>query len=225
VRMSDGGPGSHDPTRYSFGRATLHDLLYTAWNLEDYQQISGPGWLASEPYDIEAKIPPGTTKDQFRQMLQNLLAERFKLKLHVESRDFPVFELVVGKNGPKLTESVEGRPMKPPEGFPEPPANRPGYLMHNDASGTRMSAHEVTMAMLVHALRHHAGRVLVDKTGLTGKYDFTLQFNEWEGRPPVDDPSPSLSTALQQLGLKQVDGKAPFDFLVIEHVEKVPTEN
>ena len=98
-------------------------------------QISGPGWLDSERYDIVAKLPRGATKAEFMVMLQNLLAERFKLTLHREKKDLPMYALVVGKNGPKMKESVEDarpqgwrpRAMAPPAAMGKPAMGRDGF--------------------------------------------------------------------------------------------------
>jgi uncharacterized protein (TIGR03435 family) len=96
-----GGPGTSDPGQVTFSNLSQQALVAIAYDVQDYQ-ISGPGWLATERYDIVAKIPKGATKEQFRVMLQNLLAERFHLTLHHETKDLPQFALVVAKNGPKL---------------------------------------------------------------------------------------------------------------------------
>src|SRR5581483_9473134 len=93
IRMFEGGPGTRDPGRITWSRATLHDVIYDAFHLQDGEQISGPDWIASEPYDITAKIPAGATKEQFRLMLQGLLAERFHMVLHHQSKEFPVYFL------------------------------------------------------------------------------------------------------------------------------------
>src|SRR5580658_10327964 len=95
VPMSNGGPGTRDPELYTFNRATLRDLIFEAYGLDYYrEQVDGLAWIDNEPYDVAARIPPGTTKDQFRLMLQGLLAERFKLQVHRESRVLPVYTLV-----------------------------------------------------------------------------------------------------------------------------------
>jgi uncharacterized protein (TIGR03435 family) len=241
VRMSDGGPGSHDPERFSYTSAHLRDLLFVAYGLIDYeQQISGPGWIDTEKYDLAVKIPPGTTKKQFQLMLQNLLADRFKLVVHHETKELPVYELVIGKSGPKLKESagIPGEHAPPSDyrdrdGFPILPAGSPGF-----ASGfgpglhSHWTAHQQGMPALADRLsgRLATGRRVVDKTGLTGKYDFTLAYDmERAGDPPADaddGPLPSIFDAVQQqLGLKLVAGKAPFDVVVVDRAEKMPTEN
>src|SRR5271157_3691397 len=101
-----GGPGTPDPGQITYNNVTLKNVLTNAYGVKSFQ-ISGPSWLDSERYDIVAKLPRGATKEQFMVMLQNLLAERFKLTLHREKRDLPMYALVVGKNGPKMKESVE----------------------------------------------------------------------------------------------------------------------
>lgn len=100
-----GGPGTPDPGQVTFSNVTQRLLLSTAYGVQDFQ-ISGPGWLDSERYEIVAKVPKGATKDQFKVMLQNLLAERFKLTLHHETKELPLYALVVAKNGPKLKEAA-----------------------------------------------------------------------------------------------------------------------
>src|ERR1039457_7369094 len=104
--MMSGGPGTPDPGQLTYSNASLKDILINAYGVKGYQ-ISGPKWLDSERFDIVAKIPMGATKEQFRLMLQNLLAERFKLTLHHETKELPMYALVVGKGGHKLKESVE----------------------------------------------------------------------------------------------------------------------
>ena len=208
-----------DAGRISYTCAHLQDILFRAWNLVDYQQISGPAWLGTESYDVVATFPPGTTKEQFRTMLQNLLAERFNLSLHHENRDFPVYRLVVEKNGPKLSRSMVLRP-----GFPQLPSDRPGMAMANEAN-CRLAARQEPLSVLANVLRGAAGRLIVDRTGLTGKYDFTLEF-KGDGSPDDDPSASTLFEAVQeQLGLKLEAGKASFDVLVIDHARKVPTEN
>jgi hypothetical protein len=113
--MMRGGPGTPDPGQITYTNVSLQNVLINAYGVKGFQ-ISGPGWLDSERYDIVAKVPRGATKEQFMGMLQNLLAERFKLTLHREKKDLPMYALVVGKNGPKLKESVDGP--APKEGGP-----------------------------------------------------------------------------------------------------------
>jgi uncharacterized protein (TIGR03435 family) len=239
---TDGGPGTRFPERYATGNATLRGLLWKAYGLIDFQeQISGPGWIDTEKYAIDAKVPPGTTIEQFQRMLQNLLAERFKLVLHHETKVLPVYDLVVGKNGPKFKESGETSGAAGPpaagvdrDGFPVLPAGRPG-LVSNYAIGPsgqvshwRAQQQPISAFARMLGLPQNAGRIVVDKTGLTGKYDFTLSYDvQVPGEPAVaDNPVLTIFDAVeQQLGLKLVDGKAPFDKIVVDQAERVPVEN
>ena len=244
IRGSDGGPGSRDPGRFTFGSAALRELLGLAYGLVDYQQqVSGPGWIDTEKYDIAVKIPPGTTKEQFQRMLQSLLAERFKLGLRHETKMLPVYELVIAKNGPKLKESVEttlaiGASANKPasdhdeNGFPILPVGIPGFVTSMGPGQTsHWTAIQQPMSVFARMLSNTtaSGRTVIDKTGLTGKYDFHLYYDmRLPGTPADADDSaaPILLDALQQqLGLKLADAKAPFDVVVVEHAEKIPTEN
>jgi uncharacterized protein (TIGR03435 family) len=194
-------------------------------------QISGPDWLASEHYDIAATIPQDATPQQFYLMLQNLLAERFHLVLHHETRDIRAYELAAGKNGPKLKESVShtgADTAVPPSLQQLSPATRSMVLAGMPlATGTGVLM--AGKARLIEALAEDLENILavpvLDKTGLAGKYDYTLEFQ----RPGVDaagDPLPSIFTAMEeQLGLRLEQKKLPFDVLVIDRADKVPTDN
>ena len=221
IRMFSGGPGTKDPGRISWSRATLHDVLYYAFDLKDGEQISGPEWLSTEPYDITAKIPPGTTKVQFEAMLQVLLADRFKMVVHHVTRELAVYFLVVAKNGPKFREPNSETDK---EGFPHLSPGRPG-LSVNYGMEARLAARHEPLAALAQSLRRDVGRMVIDKTGLDGTFDFTLEYSL---RDSTADPGrvPALFDALpQQLGLRLMDGKAPFDVVVVDHAERMPTAN
>ncbi len=197
-------------------------------------QVTGAeGWAASDLYDVDAKVDDsliegGWKNLSFEQkwarvmlMVQAMLAERFELQLRHVTRDRPVYEFVVAKNGPKFKEDDTQIDLGGITG-------RGGWKF--EATSTRLSA----LASLIAAMPELGGRVVLDKTGLTGHYCFTFQWKpELPGNmmgPPADGapsgPSgPSLFTALQeQLGLKLVPTKAPVDILVIDHIER-PTEN
>lgn len=248
VRNSEGGPGSGDPERFSFTKSDLRDLIFIAYGLKDYEeQISGPRWIDTENYDVAVKIPRGTTRTQFRQMFQALLAERFKLVVRHETKQLPVFDLVVGKNGPKIEpktkESSESSSaaaqvagpsdQRDQDGFPVLPAGHPGFAASmGPGRQSRWTAQQQTMSALVEMLSGHlaAGRRVVDKTGLTGKYDFHLAYDmELAGAgtdAPEDGPALSIFDAVEkQLGLKLVPGKAPFEVIHVVHAEKIPVEN
>lgn len=210
-------------------------LIEFAYDIKDFQISGGPGWIDSEKYDIDAKMDEATIEaikkmpreqavEQRRLMLQSLLADRFKLKVTHSSKELPIYALVVAKNGPKLTQSADS-----------PPGATPRNQMRftpGELTGTG-----VPISLLVNQLAREVGRQVVDKTGLQGNYDFTLQFTS-ERRlampggpggpgdaPPPDSSGPSIFTALQeQLGLKLESQKGPVEMLIIDSVEK-PSEN
>lgn len=257
--MNRGGPGTSDPGQVTYTSILLKNLLTTAYGVKNFQ-ISGPGWLDTERYDVTAKIPPNTSKEQFGLMLQNLIGERFKLTLHHETKDLPLYELVVAKGGPKLKPWVEdpnappppepaGPPGPPPTGKDGKPIVPPGATMIMITNGRmQMMTKKQSLQRLADMLSNQLGRPVIDKTGLTGDYDYTLEFSpEGLGGGPLggilppppppgagapaggnlpDQESPSLLTAVQeQLGLKLEAKKGPLDLLVIDHAEKTPVEN
>jgi uncharacterized protein (TIGR03435 family) len=244
-----GGPGTPDPGRVTYTNVNLRMLLDNAYDVLD-DQISGPGWLATERYDILATIPLGTSKEQFRVMLQNLLAARFQLSFHREKKEFPVYELAAAKNGPKLKLGAAVPDTRPnagrggtadSNGFPLPPTHQTAQRSVNGVA--KMAANQITMTAFAQFLKFPMGfmggnplpggnlslpsaRVL-DKTGLDGEFSFTLEY-EWPGPGGSSDPggAPTLFTSLQQqLGLRLDQTKQVFDVLVIDRVEKTPTEN
>lgn len=230
LENSDGGPGTRYPEIYSTD-STIRWLIARAWGLIDSdKQVSGPPWIDGQRLAIDAKVPPGTTKEQFQKMLQKMLAERFGLVVHHETATLPVFDLTIAKNGPKLQpagsapigEIVADGADK--DGFPV--LRNPGIATSYRMGGVRqMTVRQQTMESFARSLRE-SGRNVIDKTGLTDKYDFNLQYDADVPGAPANEPSLSLFDALQQqLGLKLVDSKATFDLIVIDHVEKIPTAN
>lgn len=243
----------------------LEDLVKLAYNTEEKQVIGAPGWLNSDHYDVEAKMDNETAdavhkmseEDAHaarRQMLQALLADRMKLVVHRETREQPIYELVVAKGGLKIQEAKPGDTY--PNGIKGPDGVAHGGMM-------RMGRGEVTgqglpVSSLARLLTMQLGRTVVDKTGLSGKYDFTLHWtpDESQGRmfrgpgpgpgagsaagggaagagpgaaSSADnssaDSGPTIFTAIQeQLGLKLESSKGPVDVIVIDHVER-PSEN
>jgi len=204
--------------RFTARSITVKLLINVANNTEDYQVSGGPSWIGSEKYDAVAQAGHDVSRDELRMMLRTLLADRFKLKLRQETREMSVYSLVVGKNGPKLQEV-------------DPQTPRAGFRW----SGTQMIGAPATMAQLAVALGISLHCPVLDNTGLSGKYNFKLEWSPMNkpARLPGDDrdivasdPSgPSLFTALQeQLGLKLQSQKGSGTFFVIEHVER-PSEN
>jgi len=235
-RGSDGGPGSKDPGRYSYDVATPLDLIAVAYHV-DYFQISSKAPLDQQRFDLAAKVPEGATKEQFREMMRNLLAERFHLKVHMESREFPAYELVVAKSGLKLKESGEGgaaeaQQQSREEGFPVLPAGRPGIASTRSLSGgyelVRMRARQEPLSVLAEMIVVSTDRKVVNRTGLSGKYDFTFEYSiELPGGAPGQPPAVSdlLDALPQQLGLQLVAKQVPFDVVVVESMDGTPTEN
>jgi uncharacterized protein (TIGR03435 family) len=183
-------------------------LIQFAYNIESADYISAmPGWMESQEYDVSAKVEGDQqlTLEQMRPMLRRLLEQRFHLVFHRETKMTSGFVLIVAKGGPKLLPSKDnGKPS--------------AQILSNRLDVGHMDAEHIAGV-----LAHRAGQPVVDKTGLTGNYDFTLSF------APANDPNSSLPdffTALQeQLGLKLESQKVPVDFLVIDHIDKIPTEN
>lgn len=236
-----GGPGSADPGRVNYASLSVKGLLGVAYDTKS-NQITGPAWIDTERYDILATVPLGATKEQVNVMLQNLLADRFKLVVHRETRDLPLYELVVAKNGSKMKPYVEDPNAPKPEpgqpfargkdGNPIPP---PGTLMMSQSPGRmRATASKQSMSRLADLLAGRVERPVIDKTGLAGDYDYSLEFRPEgpnalppgpQGAPDATD-APDIFTAVQeQLGLKLESKKGPVEMLVVDRGEKVPTEN
>jgi len=220
-RVVRGGPGSTDPGLATFTNIDLFSLMTMAYDVKPYQ-ISGPDWLRTARFDITAKIPPGASMPQYRLMLQDLLAQRFKLALHREKKELSEYELAVGKNGPKFKQSAEDPAavddgLQPPRAISPPP----GYNGPLSVQFSRFS-----MERLADLVSSSLGQPVTDATGLTGIYDIKLRYTL--NSLPADAPNnePSIFDALQeQLGLKLAPKKGPVDILVIDSVKKVPTEN
>ena len=240
-----GGPGTADPERVNYTYVSMKNLLMSAYGLP-INQVFGPSWIDSEHYDIVAKVPPGATKEQVNVMLQNLLADRFKLVVHRETRELPLYELVVGKNGPKIKPYVEDPNAPKPEpgrpfatGKDGNPIPRPGSLIMTMSQGKRrVTASKQSIGGspgLATVLGAELGRPVVDKTGLTGDYDYTIEFRPQgpNAAPPGqqipepnDSDAPDILVAVQeQLGLRLEAKKGPIEVVVVDRGERSPTEN
>jgi len=247
VKSGGGMPimGWVSPDRYTT-RGTLNSLIKEAYEVQDDQLVGVPKQLGSERYDIEAKIDPsiGGKLDfdhrmlQGRLILQSLLADRFKLTLHHEAKELPVYALVIAKNGPEMRQATPGDTY--PDGMKDMYGKGHGMVIARGPGG--IVGQGVPFAVLVAELQHqHLGRTVVDKTGLTGMFDFRLQWTPDESHAPIKGPEdgrqgtdngpppesvgPSIFTAIQeQLGLRLEPQKAPMEIVVIDHVE-APSEN
>jgi uncharacterized protein (TIGR03435 family) len=201
----------------------LYGLVEFAYNLRDDHLSGGPSWAKcgvlanSDLFQIVAKKSgdPPPTMEQFRRMLQSLLADRFQLQIHHVQKQLPTYNLVAAPHGPKVKESA-------------PDAK---FSLHQDSRvnggrSLRMTATHVSMAGLLPYFEHFAGRPVFDHTGLDGSYDFEMAFDTDTSDPPGPDPvGQTFATSLEKtLGLKLEPGMASFDTVVIDHAEK-PTAN
>jgi uncharacterized protein (TIGR03435 family) len=212
TRSAAGG----DPSRVTYTHASFVLLLTRAYQVMPYQ-ITGPSWLETESYDIVAKAPDNTRREQIPRMLQALLAERFKLRVHRETRILPVYALLVGKNGAKM-QRVEADASEPHMGF-----------------GDGLEGKKTSMAFFVSILSSYMDRPVLDLTELQGAYDFKLDVSVQElvrmksGVPTAPAPDsvakPSIFTAIEQIGLKFEARKAPIEMVVVDSAERIPTEN
>jgi uncharacterized protein (TIGR03435 family) len=267
IKPNNSGDGrimmQNQPGRYIATNVTLRLLIRNAYQLQDFQIAGGPSWLNSDHFDINAKVPdefrdqppmrPGGAPGPLQLMIRALLADRFKLAVHNETKDSPIYALILarsdGKLGPGLKKSdvdcaaafaagrARGGPMPPP-GPPQPGERMPcgmrigpGNLMGGGA----------LMPQFANTLGMFAGRVVLDRTGLQGAYDIDLTWtpDQMPPRPPgaptdppvqfngvaIDPNGPSLFTAVQeQLGLKLDSQRGPVEVLVIDRAEK-PVDN
>ena len=235
----NGGPGTSDPGRISYTNIMLRRILLSAYDVKNYQ-LSGPDWLDTLRFDITAKIPESATKEQFQLMLRNLLETRFKMTHHRESKELPIYALVVAKNGPKIKatahDEVSGKsdeeqttaviqPGEGKDGFPPLSLRAPALVIETKNGRARVTAKGIPLAKFADLLSGQLGRPVVDMTGLNGNYSFVVYFTP-EGPNAGDASEPSIFGALQErLGLKLDARKGPVELLVIDHAEKVPTEN
>jgi uncharacterized protein (TIGR03435 family) len=216
----------------------IENLIGYAYDVDLHQIVGAPKWPWPTVFVIEAK---GSSEDDAKMatltqeqqwaeqqhMLQLLLEERFKLKTHWETKEGNVYNLVVIRGGPKLSTTGTAPPSADElKNFGDHPA-QPIY-QRNDAQGYDFIAHGCSMDLLAQTLTSQFGRPVIDKTGLTGNYDFVLKYKgRWDRDRPADDldPMPPMDRALQEeLGLKVEAAKGPVKVLVIDHVEK-PSDN
>jgi uncharacterized protein (TIGR03435 family) len=202
-----GGRATTSGDRFTYANTTLLNVLARAYLVRGYQ-IDGPSWIRTERYDILAKAPDNTPKEQIPLMLEALLKERFQLKLHRERREMQVYALIAGK-GPAKFEKSEGEL---------------GYDLNN---GRRVLKNH-TMAQLADFLSPMSQRPVFDRTGLPGTYNFPLEMSmeELGGINAAPDPSsPSMFTIVEGLGLKLESRKEPVDVIIVESGNKIPIEN
>lgn len=233
-----------DKDIYRAENVTLKDLIMNAWEIRSDAQIrGGPGDLLGKRFDVNARISQDdvarrtklTPEERSRDtalMLQSMLTDRFGLATHIETKEEPVFSLVIAKGGPKFHASAS-------DSSQEGKATGRGYgtWWRTDSKGSDLEAHHAkleSLARIIGSQSEAEGHMVIDKTGLIGEYDYNLKWTpEWMSARPqqadvsrdTDPAGPSLLTALrEQLGLKLVPEKAPIQVLVIDHVEP-PTAN
>jgi uncharacterized protein (TIGR03435 family) len=239
IRVGMGG----DPGRINYTGVSLKNVLMRAYRVRVYQ-ITGPSWIDSERFNITAKLPEGATQEQVPEMLQNLLADRFKLTLHRETRDQSVYTLVVGKGGPKLQKSEIEVPSPGPNGQPGGGGGRGARMMINNG---HIEAKGATIPGLCDMLSNMLDHPVIDNTGIEGAYDISLEVSTSDlagmrrmgapgpggpgagpgaGGPPAEgEGASSIFSAIQSLGLKLDSRKAPIDYIVVDSAERKPTEN
>ena len=239
------GPNNSDPGRFS-ARLSVLNLVTIAYDIPGYR-LSEQSDLGLMRVDVEAKMPVDTTREQFNVMLQNLLADRFGLKVRWATQQIETYSLVVAKGGPKLKAAAPDSPQASDDtsqstdpdkigrdGFPIPPPGNRSWKGAAPGLKMGMRGHNETVTELANAIGPQTlGAPLTDATGLRGKYDYTIFWSmvattaARRGSPVSDDSDgPSLFDALQnQLGLKIERTKGPVQMLVVDHIEKKPTEN
>jgi uncharacterized protein (TIGR03435 family) len=208
-----GGPGTGSPERITFTFISLKDLIRAAYNVRSSHYIEAPSWMESATFDIVANISPGATRDQMNLMLQNLLADRFQLKVHRSTKELPIYALVVANNGPKLKVSGD-----------DPDAPKPRGMV-GSGRRKRYEFNSRTMADFAETLESDVDRPVIDMTGLKGTYDIRLEFAETRSAAP-DSQAAELFTALpEQLGLRLEPRRGPVVVLVVDSALRQPTEN
>lgn len=231
----------------------MRDYIARAYRMKLYQ-VTGPEWLTSERFDVNAKLPAGSTPDQIPEMLQSLLEDRFQIKLHREKKELPIYAVMIGKPPLKIQEAA------PDPNAPVAPKGTANVVATGSAAGVsvdlgngsyytfnngKFEIRKVTMDMLARQLERYVDRPILDMTDLKGTYDlsFSVTTEDYQAMlihaavnsgmmlPPqvlrlMDNSSiASLMDGLQQLGLKLDARKAPLDVLIIDQLSKTPTEN
>lgn len=254
-----------DNAQVNIKSMSLAELMRVAYKIKTFQ-ITGPEWLNAERYTVSAKMPAGSTREQVPEMIAGLLAERFKLTFHRTNKEQAVYALVVLPSGLKMKESATddatpgtGGPAAPLAPAPTDGGAQVRVNVASDASGNintaspngsmkmlprengmRIEATKMNSTGMTELLGRFLERPVIDMTGLTGRYDFSLdvgfedmiQLAKAAGMAiPIQAPAPAepgssvVFTAIQPYGLKLDPRKAPIEMLVIDHVEKTPTDN
>lgn len=211
-----GGGGRQDvitpsPGGVSMSNVRLKSAIQWAYHLQTVQ-VSGPAWMETNRYDVMAKAAGPVSLDELRLMMQTLLAERFKLACHKETKEMPAYVVTVGKGGPKMT-----------------PSDGEGELQMRPA-GNRLAVQftHATIEQLAQMNMSPLLGIVVDQTGLKGQWNFTLDASSFALSQPagIDDAVAMFIQAVnEQLGLKIEQKKVPAEVLIVDHAEKVPVQN
>jgi uncharacterized protein (TIGR03435 family) len=228
-----------DGATLRYTNVSLKDVIRAAYRVKEYQ-VEGPDWIDSTRFDIVARLPRGSSESQIPEMLQALLAKRFGLSLHRETKPHAIYQLVVAKGGPRLKPAENAMPGS---GVP-----RGAMTMLMDAAGMHLKAASATLATLGEWISRFCDRPIVDMTGIQGQYDFDLVFTPETvrgmpaGMRPPMGPEPagggvgfmpgdspdgpgSIIESVDRYGLKLEPRKAPMEILVLDQIAKTPTEN
>ena len=241
-----------DGSQVRIAYVVMRDYIAMAFAVRS-SLVSGPDWITTERFDLNAKLPAGASATEIPEMLQAVLADRFQLKIHREKKDVPVYALILGKGPLKLKQSAPNANSNEPKGAVNVAASGSAAgVSANLGNGSyytfgdnKFEAGKMTMDALVRMLSGFVNRPILDLTGLKGTYDLTLNVapedyqamliraavNNGVVLPPqalrlLDDNAPaSLFDAIQQLGLRLDARKLPLDALVIDQISKTPTDN
>jgi uncharacterized protein (TIGR03435 family) len=231
-RDCTGGPGTSDPAYLKCSCSPLAAVVARAYNI-NFTDLRGPDWVfwTQNCYDINAKVPPGTSKEQFQLMLQNLLSDRFHLSVHRETKILPSYALSLGRAGPKF----RAHPSTPPSEGSSPDPRNSGSLPTVGQRGSliwvgtnlRLTANDSDMKSVARLLMRVMQAPVVDETGLDGRYDFVLNFAAPEfitgghsNSRKDEEALPQIFTALQEeLGLNLTMKKVPRDLLVVDRAQ------
>jgi uncharacterized protein (TIGR03435 family) len=242
-----------DGAQVSISSNSLADYVRVAYDVKNYQVITNTPWIESERWDIRARIGEGGKADQVRDMMKSLLADRFHLKFHRESKDFPVYALEVAKGGPKLKESVTGEDDPTAErgvavgasGGPQGVTVNLGRGSYFTFADNKIEARKLSMVQLAEFLSRFMDRPVVDQSGLTGLYNIDMKMTDEDYNamrirsalsagiqlPPQAmkllelSSGDSIHAGLAALGLRLEAKKAPMDVIVIDSADRNPVEN
>jgi uncharacterized protein (TIGR03435 family) len=203
--------------RFRANATTVKYLFEWAYGIQPSQHLGGPSWFGTDRYEIVAKAEGNASDDQMKRMVQTLLADRFKLKLHHESKELPVLVMTVGKTAPRLFAPKDGEA----HSLRVMPVTGPDQKI----TSYHVVATRFSLTQLTDTFARQLGSVILNRTGLDGDFDFTLDLTPDETRPNPLDPSLVITAMREQLGLTLKSQRAPVDFLVIDSVESVAAEN